>query len=473
MTKWSDLPEDVRAMARRAQMPDFAAWERKIRATGACANPIRMRGGRIVVDQETGELLDAFHTDDEPLGYHMIACGNRRESVCPSCSRTHSSDTYQIVKAGLVGGKGVPESVGRHPAVFVTLTAPSFGPVHTVHQVAGRDGQPRRCRVRRDAPKCAHGVAMACTMLHEKGDEAVGQALCLDCYDYTGAVLFNAYAGELWRRLTIYLRRDLARSVGLSANRFGRVARLSFGKVAEYQARGVVHFHAVIRLDGPDGPATEPPPWATVDLLTASLTRVVGDVRVHVPSRHGRSRALEFGKQLDIQPITDEAETTPGGMNRGRVAGYVAKYVTKGAETTGTHPRRITRQSLDLLRMPPHAERMIRTCFALAAKPEHADLLLDRWAHMLGYRGHVTTKSRSFSATYGQLRADRRAHQDRERREAAGLKPLDGRHLLVESQWRFVRSGLAYGERPFVDSSRQRQRAADSIRQNALPEDLP
>jgi hypothetical protein len=95
MTDWSEVPEAVRAMARRAQMPDFSAWERKIRATGACANPIRIRGGRIVVDQATGELLDAFHTDDDPLGYYMIACGNRRDSVCPSCSRIHSSDTYQ------------------------------------------------------------------------------------------------------------------------------------------------------------------------------------------------------------------------------------------------------------------------------------------------------------------------------------------------------------------------------------------
>ena len=40
--------------------------------------------------------------------------------------------------------------------------------------------------------------------------------------------------------------------------------RVSFGKVAEYQARGVVHFHALIRLDAvrdtPDGPELVAPP---------------------------------------------------------------------------------------------------------------------------------------------------------------------------------------------------------------------
>jgi len=30
-----------------------------------------------------------------------------------------------------------------------------------------------------------------------------------------------------------------------------RTYRVSFAKVAEYQVRGVVHFHAIIRLDGP------------------------------------------------------------------------------------------------------------------------------------------------------------------------------------------------------------------------------
>jgi hypothetical protein len=37
------------------------------------------------------------------------------------------------------------------------------------------------------------------------------------------------------------------------------VLRISFAKVAEYQKRGLVHFHAVIRLDAPDGNTTPPP----------------------------------------------------------------------------------------------------------------------------------------------------------------------------------------------------------------------
>ena len=59
-----------------------------------------------------------------------VACGNRRETVCPACSQVYKRDARQLVRAGLAGGKGIPETITTHPCVFATLTAPSFGPVH-------------------------------------------------------------------------------------------------------------------------------------------------------------------------------------------------------------------------------------------------------------------------------------------------------------------------------------------------------
>lgn len=44
--------------------------------------------------------------------------------MCPSCAEVYRWDAYQLIRAGLAGGKGVPESVAVHPALFVTLTAP-------------------------------------------------------------------------------------------------------------------------------------------------------------------------------------------------------------------------------------------------------------------------------------------------------------------------------------------------------------
>jgi hypothetical protein len=56
-------------------------------------------------------------------------------------------------------------------------------------------------------------------------------------------------AGRLWSRTTIYLYRTLAKAAGVSEAELRGLVRISFAKVAEYQKRRAVHFHAVIRLD--------------------------------------------------------------------------------------------------------------------------------------------------------------------------------------------------------------------------------
>ncbi len=128
---------------------------------------------------------------------------------------------------------------------------------------------------------------MSCTEKHARDDDRLGEPLCPDCYDYTGAVLFNAHAPELWRRFTITLRRKLARQAGLTGKAFAAQVRLSYAKVAEYQRRGVVHFHAIIRLDGPAGPATTPPAWATLSLLTDAIGQAARAVHVALPPPRG------------------------------------------------------------------------------------------------------------------------------------------------------------------------------------------
>ena len=63
---------------------------------------------------------------------------------------------------------------------------------------------------------------------------------------------------------------------------------------------------------------------------------------------------------------------------------------------------------------------------------------LAAWAHMLGFRGHFSTKSRAYSITLGSLRADRAAHQ-RDYAIAAGLQPdLDPGTTLVVTNWRYA-----------------------------------
>ena len=234
---------------------DFRAWERQLAADGTCSHPIQLRSRTDMIDLGTGELAPLY-------GEVSVACGNRREAVCPACSQVYKRDARQLVRAGLAGGKGIPDSITGHPCVFATLTAPSFGPVHS-RRMRGKTVLP--CRPRRDAHarRCPHGRDISCPTRHMDTDPRLGQPMCPDCYDYDAAVLFNAYAGDLWRRFVTYLPRQLARRLGITQKWLRGLVRIRFVKVAEYQARGVVHFHAVIRLDATGEDYQPRPPAST------------------------------------------------------------------------------------------------------------------------------------------------------------------------------------------------------------------
>ncbi len=265
-------------------------------------------------------------------------------------------------------------------------------------------------------------------------DALLGEPLCPGCYDYTGSVLFNACAPELWRRFAITLRRSLARQAGLTNKALAAQLRVSYAKVAEYQHRGVVHFHAVIRLDGLAGPDTVPPAWATLELLTAAITQASRAVHIEAPPAAGMpGRILAWGHEHDIRPVS-----TTGDLNDTKVAAYVAKYATKAAECTGTLDRRITpADPLADLPIREHARRLIAECIRLSKLHGLGGLRLAAWAHMLGFSGHFSTKSRTYSTTLGALRADR-AQYRRELAIAAGFLPEPaGDAILVLSHWSF------------------------------------
>jgi hypothetical protein len=193
----------------RAARDDYPQWLGTALAAGGCVRPIRLRGTIRDIDPATGEVVHALDTADTPDGVIYLPCGDRRASVCPPCAETYRADTYQLIRAGLAGGKGMPESVSIHPCVFATFTAPSFGPVHTRVEQPG--GKIARCRPRRKASYCPHGRRISCGQRHKETDACLGRPLCPDCYDYNAAVVWNAHASELWRRTVITLRRQLAK----------------------------------------------------------------------------------------------------------------------------------------------------------------------------------------------------------------------------------------------------------------------
>jgi hypothetical protein len=454
------LSEADRDLIRLLKDPLFSRWKEQIKAVGGCAHPIYLSGSTVTRDAVTGEVLSSYSTDGEPGERLAVRCRNRRASVCEPCAYLHAGDTFQLVRAGLSGGKGVPEAVRDRPRLFVTLTAPSFGPVHRV-----RDGE--RCRPRRDDPRCEHGRLLGCGLVHTEDAPPVGLPLCPDCYDYVGHVLWHAHAGRLWDRFTTAVRRYLASAGGVPRSKLGDHLVVSFAKVAEFQRRAAVHFHAVVRMDGPDGPSSSAPDWATEGVLLDAVEHAAASGFVTVPGSeaYGMER-FGWGGQFDAHPIrrrtdVDQADDLSGMA----VAGYVAKYVTKGAADAGAGlDYRV--KSLEDIRAAVvncHVRALMGTCWRLGGLAELEHLALRSWAHSLGYRGHVLTKSRRYSTTYGALREERAVHR-------RGAILVGGPDTVTESAWRYAGSGYTPGEADFAFGIAEDLASLREIRQQMISE---
>jgi hypothetical protein len=325
-----------------------------------------------------------------------VACKDRRAVLCPSCSHLYKADAWVLVATGLNGGKGVPDSVSSHPRLFATLTAPSFGAVHRIQTNSGR------CHPGRAAQRCPHGRTTSCRSVHNQDDSILGSPICSECFDYQGAVLWNAQSSRLWNRTINHVRRSLAESQGLNERQLRSVARIHYLKVAELQHRGLLHFHLILRVDGSDGPESPPPAWLTDELLASTVERTARSFEIR--SKDGA--ICRWGTQLQIEPIkvADDDDR--------RAASYLAKYATKTTDGSAALARRFrTRQEIQGAKVTEHLKTMVLTAWDLGGRREHNGLNLRSFAHCLGYRGHLLTKSRGYSTTFGQLRSARAEHQ--------------------------------------------------------------
>ncbi len=427
-------------VAARLRSGDYPRWRARVEQVGGCSVPIHLTGEFEVSRVATGEVLT------RRAGTVFAPCGNRRESVCPSCSDRYAADAFHLIRAGLSGGKGVPDSVAGKPRLFVTLTAPSFGPVHS--RLVRPSGEVVRCR---------------CGQRHHGDDPQLGTALNPDRYDYAGAVLWQAHAGELWNRFTVRLRRELAKAAGIRVAEFAGHARISYAKVGEYQRRGLVHFHAVIRIDGPGGAHDPAPAWAHPDLLTTATGSAAAATVVHrvLPTGDGVSQPYRFGwgAQLDTRTIApaDAAalEDDEGAITDAALAGYIAKYATKGTTASDTADRPFRSEvDIDAIDTTAHHRLMMRTAWDLGALPALG--YLRRWAHMLGFRGHFLTKSKHYSTRFGELRNVRRLWHYEQMLERLGVTEDE---ITVINHWNHTDTGYdTDAERELASAIYERQR---------------
>ena len=109
-----------------------------------------------------------------------------------------------------------------------------------------------------------------------------------------------------------------------------------------------------------------------------------------------------------------------------------------------------------------------------AADPNWTGLRLRAWAHMLGFGGHWSTKSRRYSTTFTALRRARVAFAKRRRaRDGVPLDALgraeDDQAVVVVASWVFVGAGYeTEGERWLALSAAARAREQRRIAREEL-----
>ena len=295
----------------------------------------------------------ALDTDDTPDKVIYLPCGDRRASVCPPCAETYRADTYQLIRAGLAGGKGVPESVAIHPCVFATFTAPSFGPVHTRVITAGGTAWPGADPAARPATARTGGGSPAAS-----GTKKTTPAWAGRCARTATTTTPPSSGTPTPPSCGAAPSSPSAASLDKLARTHGARVRLSYAKVAEFQRRGLIHFHAIFRLDGID----PEPPRAHRPAPASDHRRCAG--RSHPPGRRRRPGSppsptrpspsgwdITWGAQVDprVVRLTDDGQITDVA-----VASYLAKYATKSTEPVGVPPGRITADNAAHLRRPAH-----------------------------------------------------------------------------------------------------------------------
>lgn len=216
-----------------------------------------------------------------------VRCGSRVKSRCESCAELYRGDWAAIARSGVFDGP-----VERYRFYLLTLTAPSFGSVHRV---------PRSAET--TAPRCGCGLTHAAT---DAGFRGV--PLDASTYDYAGQVAWNRDAGLLWDRTRRRLR--------------DRWDSVEFFIVREWQDRGVLHVHALVRVSRTEAPLAD-------DLREAARTAVA--------TSKVDGTVVEWGSQAKCDAFRADGDGAKTIWYLSKALNYVMKDVVHQGEAV--HPR--------------------------------------------------------------------------------------------------------------------------------------
>lgn len=269
-------------------------------------------------------------------------CQSKDFEKCYSCALLYRRDTLDIIFSGITkpdadkfDGKN---SGATQKFYFVTLTAPSFGSIHSIK---------------------SNGKTCNCGVRHGERDSLLGTAIKTSSkdYDYSGAIQWNFRANELWRETTEKMNRLLPASEWVA--------------VREWQKRGSLHFHVIVRV-----------PENLNDKQVQQALRELKKVKL--------ADGIQWGKQFKVDLVNSE-------VDKEKTSKYIAKVVHYSAKTLGYSDlvkKDIKRREM-LTKLDEFSQRLICN-----VKGCSGDGTCKGKAHKnLGFTGHTMSTSKNWSYT--------------------------------------------------------------------------
>ena len=227
-----------------------------------------------------------------------------------------------------------------------------------------------------------------------------------------------------------------SREAGLTQKAARERVRVSYVKVAEFQRRGVVHFHTLWRLDAAGAELAMPPEVFGAQLLADAITAALP--KSTVPAEESDAEPYAWGAQHEVRAL----QLGQDSEEAGRVAAYIAKYATKSSADAGGVTSRITKErELNDLPCRERARRLITGAWRLGDQRELDGKRLRRWAHQFGFGGHCFTKSRRFSTTFKALREARALYAAGRAAAADEASAKSDHNSIPISAWRYAGRG--------------------------------
>lgn len=308
--------------------------------------------------------IPPLSTPDHPI---FLRCHTSNAAACAPCAELYRLDWRSIFFSGaMVNPNASEEEAERVSAaldgtsfLFLTLTAPSFGTVHRVATPANPKQRGQHCK-----------------RVHKGKEQGLaGVPIDKDSYKYRSQVLWNYFSSSLWNATATNLKK--------------LIPGVQWAYVREWQARGAIHYHAILRLPK-SVPATK---------------AIAGKVKTCAKTTRtwAKSREIAWGKQAACEII---APTTRDGQ---MTIGYLAKMITYSTKSFGDHLRenRIPSAAYDTL-----AQRLAKAAGKLKHPGHRANGCKSQCHTNWGARGSKCGKTRGWSITGLTRRGQKELRQE-------------------------------------------------------------